>query len=311
MAKRKQPATVACARPDILLVGLGNPGARYARTRHNAGQMLVHRIVAEHGFGSWKPCNGARVAFGSMGGRNVLAVLPSTHMNNNGHGLAELACNHGCDPSRILVAHDDLDLPCGRLKIKQGGSSGGHKGLDSCGQCLRSVDFWRLRIGIGRPACKEDVPEFVLDPFSERELAALSPLLSSLAGAELGPMLPELCLGGDAARSKLLGALVSAATAKTATAADAKPATAAVPARQTAPAAEVKRRPVLPRLCKSFSGSATDSASAPDTSAEGVAGGDEACEPPSKRQQSWGSGSLAEALPPIRHQSRSSSGRRP
>jgi len=204
----------------------------------------VEQVVAANDFGAWvKGSNadgGDRVAFGTLGGRRVLAVLPSAFMNLSGRGVAKLAAKHGVDPSRLLVAHDDLDLACGRLKIKQGGSSGGHKGLDSCSTCLRSTDYWRLRIGIGRPVRKEDVPDFVLERFTPTEHSALSTLFELLAGPEHGARLPEVCLGTEAERSRLLSATAAALAASAVAPAPAAPAEAAKAKAAKAKAAPAK-----------------------------------------------------------------------
>jgi hypothetical protein len=132
-------------------------------------------------------------------------------MNLSGKGVAKLATRNDCSPARVVIVHDDLDLQCGRLKIKQGGSSGGHKGIDSCTACLRSADFHRLRIGIGRPARKEDVPDFVLEPFTSAEWTTLVALFERLAHPDLSARLPELCTGSDAVRSQLLAAVAAPA----------------------------------------------------------------------------------------------------
>ena len=199
--------------PAMLLIGLGNPGVRYAGTRHNVGQMFVEQLVALHSdkFGPWKPAEGARVAWGTLGGRCVVACVPTQPMNLSGKGVAKLATRNDCSPARVVIVHDDLDLQCGRLKIKQGGSSGGHKGIDSCTACLRSADFHRLRIGIGRPARKEDVPDFVLEPFTSAEWTTLVALFERLAHPDLSARLPELCTGSDAVRSQLLAAVAAPA----------------------------------------------------------------------------------------------------
>jgi len=346
----------------------------------------VEQVVAANDFGAWvKGSNadgGDRVAFGTLGGRRVLAVLPSAFMNLSGRGVAKLAAKHGVDPSRLLVAHDDLDLACGRLKIKQGGSSGGHKGLDSCSTCLRSTDYWRLRIGIGRPVRKEDVPDFVLERFTPTEHSALSTLFELLAGPEHGARLPEVrlrdsrnglqssvpscplhtrphpvpcrlhlpqvCLGTEAERSRLLSATAAALAASAVAPAPAAPAEAAkakaakakaapakaAPAKAAAAAAAPAAAPQLPpqaapllpppvappafaagqKANASAAGvgqTANTDAAAVGQEADASAAGQKAkgrrsqCaaadevgyEPPSKRQQSWGSTSLARALP--------------
>ena len=130
--------------------------ARLQGTRHNAGSMLLEAIVKASGsFSEYRSCDGANVAEGKLNGEPVLAVLPSSFMNLNGRCTGALARRYGMDASQIVVLHDDLDLAVGRYKIKRGGSSGGHKGILSCEACLRSNEFWRIRVGIGRPADNE------------------------------------------------------------------------------------------------------------------------------------------------------------
>ena len=259
----------------VAIVGLGNPGPRYARTRHNAGEMFVQHLARAHSFGSWKTENGVRVARGTLGGSEVLAVLPLVPMNVSGRGVAKICLAAGCMPTNIIVCHDDLDLVHGRLKVKQGGSNGGHKGLDSCQASLRSADYWRFRIGIGRPSHKEDVPDFVLEPFSQLELRTLSALFEHLAGPTLGASLPTLCCGTDpAVRSRLINAMIAAPQPP--------------PAKQGGESKAAQRATSTDgKKARARTAAAVAAASASDA---------EACEPQPKRQQSWGATSLSKAL---------------
>ena len=303
--------------PAMLLIGLGNPGVRYAGTRHNAGQMFVEQLVALHSdkFGPWKPAECARVAWGTLGGRCVVACVPTQPMNLSGKAVAMLATRNACSPARVVIAHDDLDLQCGRLKIKQGGSSGGHKGIDSCTACLRSADFHRLRIGIGRPARKEDVPDFVLEPFTSAERTTLVALFERLARPDLSARLPELCTGSDAVRSQLLADVAApAATPALAPSAKARPLAAMRTTRTTpgvaAAAAVAQSSEALNnagQLPKNEQQQQFPSVPAPKVGDE-VQTEDESCEPRPKRQQSedapylasqqsWGAGTLYQALP--------------
>jgi len=298
----------------MLLIGLGNPGVRYAGTRHNAGQMFVEQLVALHSdkFGPWKPAECARVAWGTLGGRCVVACVPTQPMNLSGKAVAMLATRNACSPARVVIAHDDLDLQCGRLKIKQGGSSGGHKGIDSCTACLRSADFYRLRIGIGRPARKEDVPDFVLEPFTSAERTTLVALFERLARPDLSARLPELCTGSDAVRSQLLADVAApAATPALAPSAKARPLAAMRTRPGVAAAAAVAQSSEAlnnaGRLPKNEQQQQFPSVPAPKVGDE-VQTEDESCEPRPKRQQSedapylasqqsWGAGTLFQALP--------------
>ena len=305
--------------PAMLLIGLGNPGVRYAGTRHNVGQMFVEQLVALHSdkFGPWKPAEGARVAWGTLGGRCVVACVPTQPMNLSGKGVAKLATRNDCSPARVVIVHDDLDLQCGRLKIKQGGSSGGHKGIDSCTACLRSADFHRLRIGIGRPARKEDVPDFVLEPFTSAEWTTLVALFERLAHPDLSARLPELCTGSDAVRSQLLAAVATpAATPALAPSAKALAAMRTTPAVAAAAAVAQSSESldIAGQLPKDEQQQQLPSAPAPKVGDE-VQTEDGSCEPRPKRQQSgdvglpylglpylasqqsWGAGTLYQTLP--------------
>ena len=305
--------------PAMLLIGLGNPGVRYAGTRHNVGQMFVEQLVALHSdkFGPWKPAEGARVAWGTLGGRCVVACVPTQPMNLSGKGVAKLATRNDCSPARVVIVHDDLDLQCGRLKIKQGGSSGGHKGIDSCTACLRSADFHRLRIGIGRPARKEDVPDFVLEPFTSAEWTTLVALFERLAHPDLSARLPELCTGSDAVRSQLLAAVAApAATPALAPSAKALAAMRTTPAVAAAAAVAQSSESldIAGQLPKDEQQQQLPSAPAPKVGDE-VQTEDGSCEPRPKRQQSgdvglpylglpylasqqsWGAGTLYQTLP--------------
>ena len=305
--------------PAMLLIGLGNPGVRYAGTRHNVGQMFVEQLVALHSdkFGPWKPAEGARVAWGTLGGRCVVACVPTQPMNLSGKGVAKLATRNDCSPARVVIVHDDLDLQCGRLKIKQGGSSGGHKGIDSCTACLRSADFHRLRIGIGRPARKEDVPDFVLEPFTSAEWTTLVALFERLAHPDLSARLPELCTGSDAVRSQLLAAVAApAATPALAPSAKALAAMRTTPAVAAAAAVAQSSESldIAGQLPKDEQQQQLPSAPAPKVGDE-VQTEDGSCEPRPTRQQSgdvglpflglpylasqqsWGAGTLYQTLP--------------
>ena len=136
------------------MVGLGNPGGAYAGTRHNAGRWAAVELMRRHG-GSPRRVQGgkARAAELILAGRRMAVAAPSTYMNESGRAVGPLVRSCGIDDlSRLVVLHDELDLPVGRLKVKSGGGLAGHKGLKSIRACLRSCAFTRVRIGIGRPA---------------------------------------------------------------------------------------------------------------------------------------------------------------
>ena len=167
----------------FLIVGLGNPGNEYSRTRHNAGFMLVNRL-ADKWRADWsleKRFN-ARVARVDRNGRRVLLCEPQTFMNSSGESVAPLAAFFQISPARLLVVVDDADLPLGEIRLRPGGSSGGHHGLESVEQHLGTREFARLRIGIGRRAGEREIRDYVLGRFSSTE-ADLADKVLIAAGA--------------------------------------------------------------------------------------------------------------------------------
>jgi PTH1 family peptidyl-tRNA hydrolase len=163
--------------PIKLIVGLGNPGKKYESTRHNAGFWLVERLAAQHRLALRKePKFRALAAKLDTASGHAWLLLPQTWMNESGTAVGALAQFHKIAADEILVAHDELDLPPGGVKIKQGGGHAGHNGLRDIIEKLGTPDFWRLRIGIGHPrdiaASEQEVVDFVLHPprKEEREL---------------------------------------------------------------------------------------------------------------------------------------------
>jgi PTH1 family peptidyl-tRNA hydrolase len=156
-----------------LIVGLRNPGERYAKTRHNAGAWVLESLSREMNT-SWlhkKEFLGEVVEW-SWSNTKVLGLLPNTYMNLSGQSVSALARFYRYQPDEILVIHDDLDLPVGTIKLKKGGGHGGHNGLQDIIRHLGSSEFYRLRIGIGHPGDKSLVANYVLHPPSvaERQL---------------------------------------------------------------------------------------------------------------------------------------------
>ena len=149
---------------DLLLVGLGNPGDKYAATRHNAGQWVVEELVARHGASLRRSRRErALVAELRIEGRRVVAAVPVTWMNESGQSVGSLVRRHRIsDLERLVVAHDELDLAVGRLKVKTGGGVAGHKGLESVRSHLRSDGFTRVRVGVGKPAATPRGGSYVL-----------------------------------------------------------------------------------------------------------------------------------------------------
>lgn len=160
----KAPAPLS---PIRLIVGLGNPGSEYERTRHNAGCWALDdmaKTMGANGFGADKKMK-AEVASANVDGRKVWLIKPQTYMNCSGQSVGPFARFHGIRPEEVLVLHDELDLLPGQLRVKLGGSSGGHNGLKDIQSALGTPDYWRLRIGIGHPRSlqlNQGVADFVL-----------------------------------------------------------------------------------------------------------------------------------------------------
>jgi len=163
-----------------LYVGLGNPGAKYARNRHNVGFMAVERIAARHDFGPWKKKFQGLAAEGEIAGRKVLALKPETYMNDSGQSVGEAARFLKIALDDIVVFHDELDLEPGRVKLKTGGGNAGHNGLRSITAHLGN-DYLRVRLGIGHPGVKELVHGWVLNDFAKVDRDWLDPLLDAVA----------------------------------------------------------------------------------------------------------------------------------
>jgi len=164
-----------------LLVGLGNPGRRYARTRHNLGFLLLDRIAEARGIRIGDDRCESLVGRGEWEREPLVLAKPQTYMNNSGLAVAALLRRfRGAD---LVVAYDDLDLPFGRLRIRRGGSAGGHRGLASILQHVADRDFVRLRMGIGRPPEGFDAVDYVLSRFSPEEQDSLDGVLAAAAEA--------------------------------------------------------------------------------------------------------------------------------
>jgi len=164
------------------LVGLGNPGNRYRFTRHNLGFLVLDRFASQRQI-SWKERKRvAMIGRGSTGDHEIVLVKPITFMNNSGQVLSPIVRKSGVTTSSILVIHDDLDLPLGKLKIKRGGGPGGHKGVASIQRELNDADFLRLKMGIGRPEDLEAAEDYVLRSFSKEDAEDLQAFIDQ--GAE-------------------------------------------------------------------------------------------------------------------------------
>lgn len=185
----------------LLVVGLGNPGSQYAKTRHNVGFMAADVLAARIGapFKVHKK-SGAEIVTGRLGGRPVvLAKTRGCYMNESGRQVGPLAKFYSVPAGDLIVLHDELDIDFGRIRLKTGGGEGGHNGLRSVAAALGSKDFQRVRIGIGRPPGRKDPAAFVLEPFSAAERPEV-PLLCELA-ADATEALIEL--GLEAAQNRV------------------------------------------------------------------------------------------------------------
>jgi len=166
-----------------IVVGLGNPGERYAGTRHNAGAMVIDVVAARLGEKLKMHKSGCAVAEGSLGGTRVVAARPLSYMNESGRPVRMLATFYKVPPERIVVVHDELDLPFGDIRVKQGGGTAGHNGLRSVASNLASKEFVRVRFGIGRPRGSVEPVDYVLQRFSGGERRDLPDLLDTAADA--------------------------------------------------------------------------------------------------------------------------------
>jgi PTH1 family peptidyl-tRNA hydrolase len=155
---------------DLLVVGLGNPGRKYERTRHNAGWLALDELARRHG-GSWRSKFSGSLAEVRLGDAKLALLKPETYMNESGRSVGAAARFFKVEPEQVLVVHDDVDLETGRLQARRGGGLAGHNGLRSLGQYLGSQDFLRLRVGVGRPGRgdRRSVADWVLSPFAPEE----------------------------------------------------------------------------------------------------------------------------------------------
>jgi len=165
-----------------LIVGLGNPGDRYALTRHNLGFIAVDAMARRHKFAPYRSKFTGELAEGMLGERRVLALKPQTFMNLSGDSVGAAARFYKIAPDEIAVIHDEIDLAPGKLKVKRGGGAAGHNGLRSIEAAI-GADFWRVRVGIGHPGVKELVEPYVLQNFSGEERSMFGPLLDAMAEA--------------------------------------------------------------------------------------------------------------------------------
>ena len=174
------------ARPDgdrLVLAGLGNPGERYAFTRHNAGAQVLDELAARSGVQLKRHRSGCLAADARLGSVPVVLARPTSFMNESGGQVSRLARFYRVSAEQVVVVHDELDIPFGVVRVKAGGGTAGHNGVRSVASHLSSKDFVRVRVGIGRPAGRQDPVDFVLARFSSSERRELPLLISDAADA--------------------------------------------------------------------------------------------------------------------------------
>ncbi|WP_172293033.1 aminoacyl-tRNA hydrolase [Pseudoruegeria sp. HB172150] len=226
-----------------LFVGLGNPGAKYARNRHNIGFMAVDRIADDHGFGPWRSKFQGQVAEGRLGSEKVLLLKPETFMNLSGNSVQAAMQFYKLTPDDITVFHDELDLAPGKCRVKTGGGHAGHNGLRSLHAQIGD-SYHRVRIGIGHPGHKDMVSHYVLHDFAKADedwiddlLRGISDGAADLAAGDTGRFMNAVALRTAPPRSS-----------KTPDKTEAKPA----PASESKPEPEPDDRSTLQKLVDKF-----------------------------------------------------------
>ena len=180
--------------PMKLIVGLGNPGRTYAHNRHNVGFMCLNHFARTQGIRLAEKQGQARTGIGEVAGNKLLVARSQTGMNLSGQSVSRLVKRLKISLDDLLVIHDDLDLPLGKIRISQGSRSGGHKGIDSIITHLGSTDFLRIRVGIGRPAIFEgsardkeaEIIDYVLSDFTPDEMKTITQVIPEVSEAILG-----------------------------------------------------------------------------------------------------------------------------
>ena len=169
-----------------LVAGLGNPGPRYAKTRHNLGYLVVDELASRAGE-RFKKARFVPADVCEIKGSDERVLLAKAHayMNENGPAFASLVRKHRVEPDHVIAVHDELDLAFGALRVKLGGSTAGHNGVRSLASSLRTNDFFRVRLGIGRPTGRKDPVDWVLEDFGKREQADVAILVDDGADAVL------------------------------------------------------------------------------------------------------------------------------
>src|SRR5437773_3640957 len=181
-----------------LVAGLGNPGDRYARTRHNVGAVVADELVRQEGERFRKarfvPVEVAEIRIED---ERVWLAKSLRFMNESGPSYASTAKKHDIEADHVIAIHDEIDIPFGALKVKIGGSTAGHNGLKSLQRALRTPDFLRVRVGVGRPPGRQDPADYVLQPFAKREEADVAILVDAAADAVLSLIIDGLAAAQD------------------------------------------------------------------------------------------------------------------
>lgn len=186
-----------------LIVGLGNPGFLYARNRHNVGFMCISQLARMYNIRFDRKQGNARTGIGNIGNKRVVLARPQTYMNASGESVSTLARKLNVPPSGIIVIHDDLDLPLGKIRLRLGGGGGGHKGVDSIIARLGSPDFYRVRVGIDRPIVEPEAA-------AEKEEAVIGYVLSDFTREEKKVIDNVLPVVGEAVATLLSDGLAAA-----------------------------------------------------------------------------------------------------
>lgn len=169
--------------PAWLIVGLGNPGPKYAVTRHNLGFMVVAALAARYDLPLKKKTLASQWGRGQIEGQATILAQPTTYMNHSGQAAAQLLRYFKLPPAALIVIHDDLDVPSDRLKLAWGGGAGGHRGVSSILDAVNSQEFFRVKVGIGRPPPGMSSENFVLSPVARADWEALVSLVDGAASA--------------------------------------------------------------------------------------------------------------------------------
>jgi PTH1 family peptidyl-tRNA hydrolase len=172
-----------------LIVGLGNPGRAYANNRHNIGFICINHFARTHGIRFDRKQGRARIGMGKVAENEVVLAKPQTYVNLSGKPVSQLVKRFNISPDNLVVIHDDLDLPLGKIRLSYGSSSGGHKGIDSIINYLGSQDFIRLRVGIDRPdkaeASEDEIITYVLSDFTAEQKQAIVQVIPKVSEAIL------------------------------------------------------------------------------------------------------------------------------